>query len=144
MNELAKFLGAMFTLSIGVERVVEVIKGALNSKNYLVKPHPHAHTPGRDAGIQLIAALVGTLIVTLVGAEKFLPTDVHLDRGGLIAVTILLGAMSSGGSAFWNQTLSIVAAARAQREVVLQGLGGVLPSPTPAPADPHQDTSKRV
>ena len=58
MDQLIKSLTAMVALSIGVERIVEIVKGAASAKQCLTKQGVEP-TPGRDAIIQFFAFFVG-------------------------------------------------------------------------------------
>lgn len=112
MDEVAKFLGAMFTLSVGVERIVEILKNFWDS----FTGRPKARTPRRSGTLQLLAAAIGTGVVFYIGPELFVPGQHFEELGRRIVISLVLGAMSSGGSAFWNDLISIVTAMKNVRE----------------------------
>lgn len=123
MIDLGKFVAAMFALSVGVERIIEIGKNiatalcarlALKLPPWFEKKGEAASPPARSAIIQFIAALIGCGMVFFIGSEQFLGTK--LAGFEKLLMSVLLGTMSSGGSAFWNQALSLVSAAKQTRE----------------------------
>src|SRR5207237_7901915 len=123
MDNLTAFLTSMVALSIGVERVVEILKGF--SKWLREDPDPRLDREGETAGrrraaLQLLAMLFGALIAYVIGPKHFIGS---LPDGALVSFTriassLLLGFMASGGSALWNHALDIVGAIKTVTERV--------------------------
>jgi hypothetical protein len=127
MDQLTAFLSSMIALSVGVERVVEVLKGF--SKTLREDPQ---NDPGgtraarRRAVLQIIAVLAGTAVAALIGPHHFfnsIPDDGYRCLTRWIG-SLLLGCMASGGSALWNHALDIVGAIKSAREQVAQTSSG--------------------
>ncbi len=121
MEPLTVFLSSMIALSVGVERVVEIIKGF--SKNLREDPKPDPDGKGaarRHVVLQVIAAVAGAIIALAIGPKTFvqsLPVGNYTNPTQWIAA-VLLGLMASGGSAFWNHALDIVGATKSVKERV--------------------------
>lgn len=125
MTDVTKFITAMFALSIGLERTVEIAKNVWTSLPFTLPQKMVAHwskqkgkdsPPARSALIQVLTAVLGGVLVYNIGPDQFLGDSKHTDTTSQILVSALLGALSSGGSAFWNQLLSLVTAAKQTRE----------------------------
>lgn len=133
MDQIIKSLTAMVALSIGVERIVEIVKGAANANQHLTKQGVEP-TPGRDAIIQSFAFVVGAVLAGLIGPKHFLP--IALGEGvPCVAAVIVIGAFASGGSGFWNQLLGIVLAVRQVRDETLAEVRKAAASVRPHPED---------
>jgi hypothetical protein len=119
MQTLTSFLTALIALSVGVERIVEVLKGFVS---WLRKdPDPTMDPGGRRAArrraiLQILAALIGTGTVFAIGPETFLSTLPLAGPWQRWAAAVLLGVMASGGSAFWNHALDVLDAVKKTRE----------------------------
>jgi hypothetical protein len=122
LNQLSSFLAAMIALSIGVERIVEVLKSFLPWLRD--DPSPQADPTGNKAAhrrgvLQLLATLVGAVVAYAIGPHSFLnalPADAS--QSVLCVGSVFLGFMSSGGSGLWNHLLDIVGAVKSVKEKV--------------------------
>ena len=123
MDKLTAFLTSMIALSIGVERVVEIIKGL--SKRLREDPDPRVDRDGRIAArrrlaLQAIAAAVGAVAALTIGPHDFfdsIPESKYSSPVRWLSA-LLLGLMASGGSAFWNHALDIVGAIKSVKEQI--------------------------
>ena len=121
MQTVTAFVSTLVALSLGVERVIEILKGF--SAYLRQDPDPAVDPTGRQAArrraiIQILAALIGTGTAFLIGPDAFLSSlhgmaDSAWKKWGLAA---LLGLMASGGSAFWNHVLDIVDSVKKTKE----------------------------
>lgn len=119
MQTLTSFLTALVALSVGVERVVEVLKGFVSWLRQ--DPDPSVDPDGRRAArrravLQILAALIGTGTALAIGPERFFPGLTEPGDWRRWAVAVLLGVMASGGSAFWNHALDVLDAVKKTRE----------------------------
>lgn len=102
------FVTLMGALSLGVERAVETIKGFVPYLNQ------NQSDPKKDqirgAILRIIAAICGAVAAAGVQSQiaATLPALSYEKIG--IASYILLGLLSAGGSAFWNQVLDVMQA----------------------------------
>src|SRR5580693_8871879 len=103
MNQLQALLALLVTLSVSVERVVEMLKGIIPK---LADKWPTGDNI-RCAILQLIAASVGFCIAW----QAHIKIDSFPNLPDL-ATWILLGLLSSGGSGVWNHALDIVQAVK--------------------------------
>ncbi len=121
MEPLTVFLSSMIALSVGVERVVEIIKGFSKKLREDPKPDPDGKGAARRRVVlQIIAAVAGAIIALTIGPQAFvksLPEGNYSNPTRWIAA-VLLGLMASGGSAFWNHALDIVGAVKSMKERV--------------------------
>jgi hypothetical protein len=122
MDVLVSFLTSMLALSIGVERIVEILKAMIP---WLRKEHANeAEAARRRYILQMLAASTGALTAAIIGPHNFLPTVIKENEATphVVMSCVLLGLMASGGSAVWNHMLDIVATIKATRErVVAEG-----------------------
>jgi hypothetical protein len=111
MDRLTAFVTAMIALSIGVERIVEILKQLL--------PWTTAHA----WRVQSMAVVTGSIVAAVVGPERFLPFMTADDSGWVVRLTaaFLSGIMASGGSAFWNHILDIIGAVKTVKEKTAKG-----------------------
>jgi|SRR5581483_10701807 len=123
MDDLTGFFTSMIALSVGVERVVEMIKGIVPPLR--ADPDPATDKDGSKAArrrvvLQALAAMVGALAAYFIGCHRFLPKLLPEDLpfGPHVLGSAVLGLMSSGGSAFWNHLLDIVGAIKTTREKI--------------------------
>lgn len=126
-NDLATnatgFITLMGALSLGVERAVETIKGFVPYLNQ------DQSDPKKDqirgAILRIIAAICGAVAAAGVQSQvaATLPA-LSADKIGF-ASYIILGLLSAGGSAFWNQVLDVMQAIKTK---------GAAPATQPAAA----------
>jgi hypothetical protein len=119
MNDFIAFLTSMVALSAGVERIVEAVKGL--SRRLREDPDPLSDPHGSKAAhrrlaLQLVATLAGTVTVGWIGPSHFLPMLPADTLGSRVVLSVLLGLMASGGSAFWNHALDILGAIKNVKE----------------------------
>ncbi len=133
MDALTTFVTAMIALSVGAERITEIVKGMIPWLR-----EPPGNDPNADgrrrAALQSIAAVGGGVAAWMIGPDHFLPKLVPTDPTSLqkAFVCALLGLMASGGSALWNHVLDIIGVVKETREVALAAkttTDGVKPSP---------------
>jgi hypothetical protein len=111
---ITTFLTMMVAISVAAERMVEILKG------WFPNLYPFASKPNatqemrRCAFVHLLAGICGALVacfgkINVFAGLSTAPTDpwIHYVGAGLLA---------SGGSAFWNQLLDLVQAAKVKRE----------------------------
>ncbi len=114
---LTTFLAQMVALSVAAERVTETIK------QFTQNPAPAA-TPQAAATrswiVQLIAIASGVFVVALSGLN---PANINpskfvagFDLKDDWTSWLITGILVSGGSAFWNNLLDILKAAKVQKE----------------------------
>lgn len=108
VSQLTTFVTAMVALSIGTERIVEIIKGMISQLD------------GHDTWIQSVAVAAGAVIALVIGPHELLAV---VPAGGFDTAArywgaALLGLMASGGSAFWNHALDILGAIKDTKEKV--------------------------
>jgi len=112
MDEIAKALTLVAGVSIAVERVTEILKQMIPG---LADERSNPRIENlRRAGVQILACTVGT----------FIAWQGHLQLAsheGAVAY-VLIGAMSSGGSAFWNHALDVVRATKLTKEAEITSL----------------------
>jgi hypothetical protein len=119
MQDTSSILAGLSTLaamlagiSVAVERVVEVIKGAV----------PPLATPWakndrfRAAIVQTIAAAVGAVIASQIPEQVRSSLPFGLGSGMGWTGYALIGLMASGGSGAWNHVLDILAALKSKQE----------------------------
>jgi len=112
MDEIAKALTLVAGVSVAVERVTEILKQMIP---FLADEKSNARMENlRRAGVQILACTVGTYIAW----QGHLQLASH---GGAVAY-VLIGAMSSGGSAFWNHALDAVRATKLSKEAEASSL----------------------
>ncbi|HEX4604682.1 MAG TPA: hypothetical protein VH724_11850 [Candidatus Angelobacter sp.] len=131
MSDLTILVTLLATLSVAVERAVEIFK---NFIPYLNNPMPPGAAENRRRAIMgLIAVAFGTIaayaakgqIQGITAAKWLVAADLH-DFGFLI-----VGFLTAGGSAFWNHVLDILTALKTEKEKVANALA---PLAAPAPA----------
>jgi drug/metabolite transporter (DMT)-like permease len=142
VDGFVSLLTAMVALSVGVERVVEIVKGF--SAWLRTDPDPKVDPGGRKAAyrrltLQSIATVSGATIVAMIGPHLFLPTIIPADADPtqFWASAVLLGLMGSGGSAFWNHALDLIGAAKSAKEAVKKSLDSAQPPDAPTRTGPQ-------
>lgn len=106
------FVTLMGALSLGVERAVETVKGFVPYLNQ--KQSDPKKDEIRGAVLRIIAAICGAIAAAGVQSQvaATLPA-LSADKIGF-ASYILLGLLSAGGSAFWNQVLDVMQAIKSK------------------------------
>jgi hypothetical protein len=115
MNELTTLLSFFAALSVATERVTEMIKGlpGLSKWFAIEKPDPVSEE-FRKVSVQFVAVLAGMLVSYLLRD----PITNHLHVSLHWYSYVVFGAMSSGGSGFWNSALDIVREVNTQKQLV--------------------------
>ena len=112
---LTSLVTLFVTLSVAVERVIEILKGIVP---VLVTPRPTERGEyRRGAVMHMLSAAIGGFISW--GGHIDLFKRVTGDPSGgasLVIVYVILGFLASGGSAFWNHILDIVKASKIKNE----------------------------
>jgi hypothetical protein len=106
--DITSIIGLLGAMSLSVERVVEIIKDMI--PQLAVERKSATWERWRRIGLHALAAFVGT-IIALAAQEQIQPLLSPIFNGGEgigIPGCIMLGLLSSGGSGFWNHSLSIV------------------------------------
>src|SRR2546425_7973719 len=116
MNNLTAFITLMGSLSIAVERVVEILKGMIP---VLAKESQGNAESVRRAALQILAGVIGALIAYGVQPEiaSTMPA-LSAEKVGWVSYAIV-GLLSSGGSGLWNHVLDIVRAMKVSREAAM-------------------------
>jgi hypothetical protein len=103
VTDVGVFVAWMIALSIGVERVVEILKGMFPLLT------------GRRTAVQALSVVSGTLIAVVVGPHTLLPLLPGADAASWLGAGFL-GLSASGGAAFWHHLLDILGAVKAVGE----------------------------
>jgi hypothetical protein len=106
MDEIARALTLVAGVSVAVERVTEILKQMI--PGLAVERGNPASEGRRRALLQILAGFAGTVIAW--------QGQFQLASHSGPAMYVLIGAMSSGGSAFWNHALDAVRAAKQTQE----------------------------
>jgi hypothetical protein len=117
VNNLTSFVTTMVALSVGTERVVEILKGMISILR------------GHDTWIRCVAALAGMGIAIAIGPHSLLDAlpDGGFDVPARYLGAAFLGLVASGGSAFWNHALDIIGAVKNVRESLPGAKGPTTP-----------------
>lgn len=130
MNDFVKLATLLATMSVAVERAVEVLKGFIP---FLTKTDP-AKENIRRAVLQVIAVVFGAITAYLAKDQIVGPAQDILklkDYAGYL----VFGLLTAGGSAFWNHVLDILGALKTQQENTAKASAlAAAPAPAPAPA----------
>ena len=116
LDKLAALVSTLLALSLAVERVIEILKGML-AKYWLFREDTESSKEQkRCALIHILSALIGCVIaglghIAIIGSWNF---EHYLDNTGNV---LLVGLLSSWGSAFWNHILDILKAMKVDKEV---------------------------
>ena len=106
MDQISAALTNVISVSIAVERVIEILKQMIPALGTeLADP---TREGWRHGGLQILAAAIGTGIASY----GHLQLGVHNDP----ATHILIGLLSSGGSAFWSHALGAMRAFKISKE----------------------------
>jgi len=133
MNDFVKLVTLLATMSVAVERAVEILKGSIK---WLNTPLPAASGDNkRRAVLQCITVVIGTITAYLaqgqinnINAAKDI-LDLKFYAGYLV-----FGLLTAGGSAFWNHVLDIIGALKTQQENAAKTTAPAAAAPAPAPA----------
>jgi hypothetical protein len=124
IGSLSTFAALMAGISIAVERVVEIIKGAVPP---LSNTWPKYDTV-RAGILQLLAAASGAIIASQMPDQIRSATPGGLGAQLNWQVCVVIGLLSSGGSGAWNHVLDILGALKTkQMALASQTSTGVLP-----------------
>jgi hypothetical protein len=106
MDEIAKAFTLVAAVSVAVERVTEIVKQMIPA---LAQEKTDKNAENRRrATLQILAGAIGTLVAW--------QGDLHLASHTGWTAYGLIGAMSSGGSAFWNNALDAIRAAKISKQ----------------------------
>ena len=106
MDGIASVIAMVVAVSVAVERVTEILKQVIPG---LAQEKTDAKAENmRKALLQVLAGAVGTVIAW--------QGNLQLGPHAGWAVYPLIGAMSSGGSSFWNHVLDAVRATKIQKQ----------------------------
>ena len=106
MDQITATITLVVAVSVAVERVTEIIKQMFP---VLANELTDEKTEGwRRAALQTLAAGIGTLIAWF--------GNLQLGSHGGWSAFVVIGLMSSGGSAFWNHSLDALRAMKIDKE----------------------------
>lgn len=106
MEQIASAITVILAVSVAVERVTEILKQIIPGFAE-EKANPAAENR-RRASLQVLAGAIGTVVAWQGNLQIASQTGVP--------AYLLIGAMSSGGSAFWNNVLDAVRATKISRQ----------------------------
>ncbi|HEY6305551.1 MAG TPA: hypothetical protein VI488_03710 [Candidatus Angelobacter sp.] len=111
IGSLSTFAALMAGISIAVERVVEIIKGAVPPLSNTWPKYDNV----RAGILQLMAAATGAIIASQMPDQ--IKNSMPSGLGGQLSwqVYVVLGLMVSGGSGAWNHVLDILAAVKTKQ-----------------------------
>lgn len=96
-------------MSMSVERIVEILKGMLQPAwPFIPKQQDDVKEGRRRMAIHLLSAAIGTFLAYIFWGQIQLMLPGILTKSNPWPGCAVLGLLSSGGSAFWNQSLGIV------------------------------------
>ncbi len=123
---LSTFCALMAGISIAVERVVEMIKGAIPA---LANAWPK-HDAIRGGILQLLAASAGVVIASQMPNQIQSALPAGLGASGLhLAQYVVIGLMASGGSGAWNHALDTLGALKSKQETAASQARAAAPIP---------------
>lgn len=117
ITSIIALLGAM---SLSVERVVEIIKNMFPCLSG-AKQDPKKEG-WRRAFLQFLAFVAGA-VIAYVAEEQIQPllSGIFTEKGKIgWTGYVIIGLLSSGGSGFWNQSMSIVEEIRKAKKLQVQ------------------------
>ena len=114
-------------LSLAVERTVETIKGFVPFLNEPITNDPKKDAR-RGAMVRLLAAIVGAFAAAGVQSQVTATAPVLSVSNIGFTSYIILGLLTSGGSAFWNHILDLLQAMKQKQAAT--------PAPAAVPAAP--------
>lgn len=119
MENLTAVLAFLVALSLATERVTETIKKFPGLSWFLFTKRPDGSLAehARLAAVQSLAIAIGTFFAYQV--PDVLASLLHTPPDKLGTATFFLfGALASGGSGIWNNTLEIVREVKKQKEIL--------------------------
>jgi hypothetical protein len=120
--DIASIVALLGAMSLSVERVVEIVKSMVP---FLAQAQQDAGKERwRRISLYLLSTIVGTLIA-FIAQEQIQPLLATMFKTpGVIGLPscFILGLLSSGGSGFWNQSLSIVEEIRKAKKLEVKKL----------------------
>jgi hypothetical protein len=120
----------MAGLSIAVERVVEMIKGAIPGLARTWSKHDEM----RASILQFTAAAVGALIASQMPEQIKSALPASLGVAVHWPMYCVIGLMASGGSGAWNHALDILGAIKSKQESSAEAVAGNVGAAKPAVA----------
>jgi len=136
LGSVMTFASFMAGISIAAERVVEMIKGAIPPLASPWKKNDQL----RAAIVQLIAATVGAVIVSLMPNQVKAAVPQSIGVSLTWSTYVVLGLIASGGSGAWNHILDILAAIKTQKT----NLANLVPAPAITAAAPAQASAAQA
>jgi len=115
MGTLKAIVVVLVALSMASERIIEIVKQMLPAK-WLVDAWPAAQEPRRQALLQAMAGVVAGVIAWLSHDQIAAMVPANMAPFLHWPAYVLLGAMCSAGSGFWNHILDIFRAMKIERE----------------------------
>jgi drug/metabolite transporter (DMT)-like permease len=113
LNSVSTFVALLAGISIAVERLVEVIKGAIP---VLANPWTKRESWRRTL-LQVLAVVVGAGIASQMQSQ--LAGALGSSASGGWGIYLMVGVMASGGSGLWNHALDIVRAIKVDKELTV-------------------------
>jgi hypothetical protein len=121
VGSISTFVALLSGISIGTERIVEIIKGAVPK---LANAWPQ-HDKTRQGILQLLAAIIGGIIAAQMPSQVKNALPASLTGQVNWMAYALIGLFASAGSGAWNHGLDILRALKVKQE-----------ASTPAPPQP--------
>lgn len=119
MDKLSVLVATILAVSVASERIVEILKGLFPTL-WPFSPATGTAEARRTAGIHILAGLAGAFVAWASGINLLAMLGLSGNAAGGAIYTVLgyvvVGLLASGGSAFWNQVLDIMQAAKVQQE----------------------------
>lgn len=113
MNNLTNLLTLMITISMAVERVVEIVKGIIPP---LSKTWNGDAEYARFAILHVLSTVVGAGVAFAGHTQIASQVPLLAFEGHEYAGYAVIGLMASGGSAMWNHALDIVQAVKIKQQ----------------------------
>ena len=128
MEKLTIMLGFFVTLSLATERITEVFKGLpiLSVWFAVEKTDNPTKEAFRKATVQVLAIAVGAIFAHLVPEAVASALNVKADSVDWW-ICLLVGALASGGSGFWNSLLDASREIKKQKETITKQMVAALP-----------------
>lgn len=111
-TSLSTFIALVAGISVAVERVIEVVKGAIPR---LANPWS-ASDNYRKALLQVMSIVAGAIIAWQMKSQIQATLPAGLAAGVDWPTYAMVGLMSSGGSGLWNHVLDIVRSVKEEKE----------------------------
>ncbi|MCL5422846.1 MAG: hypothetical protein M1461_10320 [Nitrospirae bacterium] len=120
--DITSIIAVLGAMSLSVERVVEIIK---NMVPFLAETQTDMNKERyRRIALHSLSVIAGTTVAFVAeGQIQPLLSTIFVVKGEIgIGGCIILGLLSSGGSGFWNQSLSIVEEIKKAKKLQVQQL----------------------